>query len=985
MSTKTLSSHRKSKSTIETLAFIGLCILLFYPPFFRGLYFEHELLPTHIFSFTLALVWLITKIKDRQYKLIKTPIDLLAIGIVFMYFISIFYGVNKRLAITEFLKYVNYFFIFLLARDLTSGEKRQKWLLNTILFSGIIVSIIGIGSAIGTWNYNGALEGYRISSTFQYPNTLASYLGALYILSLGFILTEENKLIKGIYAISSGIYLFTFILTYSRGMWLILPFVLLAFFIIIPNKRKLESIIHMVATIIASIPFSFVFSQNIDGEASRLWLIFIGAAVFSGALVYIVSLGTNVYRKVDVKKLIIALVALAVIMGIIVGFLFKSTTSLTLQNNTSDNRWTTIIRNIEDIQANKQYELTVNYTAENKEDNPYAGRIRIYSVDTEGNNEILETININDIDKDNIIIPFETIDTTHGLRVYFDNYYSGTSITFNEAVLIDKEANQAVKSIPLRYKYIPETIVGRLQSISLNERSAEGRLAFYQDAFKIIKKYLLFGTGGGGWATLYQTYQSYGYTSTQAHNYFLQMWIEVGIIGLALLISIILLLTYYVYKKYKDTDSINDKILTSTTYMAVISILLHAFMDFDLSLSALTFVLWALVGILLKDIEVSNLSKKKINNSAIFKLSYITVLVILIIVSSSLKLGNVYAQKAIKAHEENKTEEVISYFERASTFDPYKVEYKHDLANYYKGRYNITKDNKDILKAMELMEDVVKLSKYSSRFKALSASFYMSIGDIEKGLKLMDESVEIQPMRTENYVQKCDAYLSAFYYYASQKKDMDKAKEIIQRAYGVKEQIKETNQKALKPLKYNEDLLYKIGFIQFNYENLVDREYDIPKGYTLDFAYYFDLDINNDGNIDMVRTANSKNGQTHYEALKENDKNFIRITNNGETYGIVYPYGLKLEPDTNYKIYFKARGTVEENTLRFYVYDNNAENRNQGDLSNIKLTNDWQVFELDIKTDSDITPGTQYLRFQHNGSDDGYIDVEEVVIFKKVK
>ncbi|EOD00100.1 O-antigen ligase family protein [Caldisalinibacter kiritimatiensis] len=986
MPTKTLSSQQKTKSTIETLVFIGLCILLFYPPFFRGLYFEKELLPTHIFSFTLALIWIISKYKDKEYNLIKSPIDLLAIGVVFMYFISVFYGVNTRLAISEFLKYANYFVIFLLVRDLVNNDNRQKILLSIILFAGVIVSVIGIGSAIGTWSYKGAYVGNRINSTFQYPNTLASYLGALYIIALGYILTEENKLYKSLYGISAGVFLFTFILTYSRGMWLILPFMLLAYIIVVLNKRKLEAIIYTVLTIIASVPFSFMFSNNIEGKDYKLWFIFIIGGILSGALTYIVSLGTNTFRKVDIKKFIISLAILVIVLIGAFVFIFNSTTSLTLENNTGEDKWTVIFRNIENIEPNKEYELDLKYNAINKNEKPFSGRIRIYSVDTEGEIQSIKTIKISEVNKDNISIPFETIDTTHGLRIYFGNYYSGTSITHNEAILKDKETNEIINNIPLKYKYIPESIVSRFESISLKERSAEGRLTFYQDAFKIIKEHLLFGTGGGGWETLYQTYQSYGYNSTQAHNYFLQMWIEVGLIGLILFLGIVLFLTYYMYKSYKEINGTKHKIMINTIYIATVSILLHAFMDFDLSLSALTFVLWALFGILVKDIKLNNLNKRKNNSSIAFKFSYILVLVILIIISSSLKIGNVYALKALKAHKENNVEKVIEYFEKASAFDPYKIEYKNDLANYYKVKFKLTKDKESIIKAKELMDDVVKLSRYSSRFKALSASFYMSIGDIEKGLELVDKSVKIQPMQTRNYVQKCDAYLSAFYYYASQKKGMNNANEIIQRAYKVKKQINEVNQKALKPLKYNEDLLYKIGFIQFNYENLINKEYKIPNGYTLDFAYYFDLDINDDGNIDKLGTWSSKGGNVSYDVIEENNNNsFIRITNDGESYGIAYPYGLNMDPVTEYKIYFKARGTTKENTFRFYVFDNKAKKKNQGSLSNIKLNNDWKIYSLDITTDSDIKPGTQYLRFQHNGNDEGYIDIEEVLVFKKIQ
>jgi len=312
------------------------------------------------------------------------------------------------------------------------------------------------------------------------------------------------------------------------------------------------------------------------------------------------------------------------------------------------------------------------------------------------------------------------------------------------------------------------------------------------------------------------------------------------------------------------------------------------------------------------------------------------------------------------------------------------VEYKNDLATFYKVKYQFTNESKYILKAKELTDQVADLASYSSRFNALSASFYLSVGEIEKGLDMIDKSVKLQPMRVENYVQKLDAYLAAFGYYLNQKGDIAKAEEIISKAYTIKEEINNINEIALEPLIYNEDLVYKIGDVQFYYENLNKSEYNIDDNYALDFAYYFDLDINNDENIDMLRVTNTEKGNVKYELVKDKES-YIRITNDGESYGLVYPYGLKLEPNTKYKIYFKAKGTVNEETFNFYLYDNNAKNKSQASLANIDLTNQWEIFSIDFKTDLDIVPGTQYLRFQHNGSDEGHIDLKEVVIFKEIE
>jgi len=901
-----------------------------------------------------------------------------------MYFISIIYGVNTRLALGEFLKYANYFFIFLLARDLVVNKSRQRWLLNTLLLSGVVVSIIGIGSAIGTWDYNGAFVSGRINSSFQYPNTLASYLGALIIISLGLTLIENKRIYKGIYGGISGVFIFTFILTYSRGMWLMLPLMILLFFILIPNKRKLEGIAYSVLASFGSIPLAFLFSQRIESKSLSLWILVIGAFCVSGLLVYLISFIESKLRSVSIKKLLIGVSIIASIAILASIYALNATTPLTFSHISDKDIPSAIIRNVSEIEPNTEYNLDIKYSGINNSDKSSIGRVRVYSVNTEGKSRRIDFIDINDLNNQSLNKPVTTFDDTKSIRIILDNPYVGTSITFDKVTLLDKDNEETIKNLKLKYRYIPEKIVSRLGGINMEENSVQARLAFYTDGFKVIKKYPALGTGGGGWATLYQGYQSYFYSSTQAHNYFLQLWIEVGIIGLLLFLGILVFLIYYIYKKYIVMEDEVDKVFIITIFISIISILSHAFMDFDLSLSALTFVLWSLMGVLASNIKSEKINGWKVNKSTLLRAGSIVFVCILVMISSSLVIANNYINKGLAAHKSNNIDEAIRYFEKASTFDPYKVEYKNDLATFYKVKYQFTNESKYILKAKELTDQVADLASYSSRFNALSASFYLSVGEIEKGLDMIDRSVKLQPMRVENYVQKIDAYLAAFGYYLNQKGDIAKAEEIISKAYTIKEEINNINKIALKPLAYNEDLVYKIGDVQFYYENLNDSEYQVDDNYALDFAYYFDLDINNDENIDMLRVWNSEKGNAKYELVK-NKESYIRITNDGESYGLVYPYGQKLEPNTKYKVYFKAKGTVNQETFNFYVYDNNAKNKSQASLANIDLTNQWEIFSIDFKTDLDIVPGTQYLRFQHNGSDEGHIDLEEVVIFKEIE
>jgi len=142
----------KDKGFLYYIIYIGLILLLLYPPYFRGMFFDKEFLPTHIFSGILFLLYIIYKTKVlKEYNVFTSPMDYAAIALVAAYFISIFVAANVRSAIGEFLKYVNYFIAFYLVSDFARREEDKKAILWTMVISAFGVAFIGIGAAAGTF------------------------------------------------------------------------------------------------------------------------------------------------------------------------------------------------------------------------------------------------------------------------------------------------------------------------------------------------------------------------------------------------------------------------------------------------------------------------------------------------------------------------------------------------------------------------------------------------------------------------------------------------------------------------------------------------------------------------------------------------------------------------------------------------------------------------------------------------------------------
>ncbi|UQZ32825.1 polymerase [Paenibacillus sp. PK3_47] len=131
-------------------------------------------------------------------------------------------------------------------------------------------------------------------------------------------------------------------------------------------------------------------------------------------------------------------------------------------------------------------------------------------------------------------------------------------------------------------KILPDNIAIRLENINLKQHSVLERFTFYKDALKVVRDYPLLGTGGGGWASVYEQYQNNPYISRQVHNFFLQYIIEAGIIGFVVFMGFILFIFYKYIRGYlkKDKDDFDNGFFY---FILVLSILVHSLLDFNLS------------------------------------------------------------------------------------------------------------------------------------------------------------------------------------------------------------------------------------------------------------------------------------------------------------------------------------------------------------------------------------------------------------------
>jgi O-antigen ligase len=240
------------------------------------------------------------------------------------------------------------------------------------------------------------------------------------------------------------------------------------------------------------------------------------------------------------------------------------------------------------------------------------------------------------------------------------------------------------------------------------------RLEYWEQAVLSFKERILLGWGLDNFRYLSKRFQSSpGSWSWFAHNHFLQLFVEVGVLGglyfTALIISVL--------KKINKTSKENRDLVGFK--VGLLASVVHSLFDYDWQFKSVFLIFWVIAGFL---IQQSPASKKKIDwvqlgnkwQEKILKLVTILLGLMLFIVGSlklTARINLVIAGKNETAGELQKAEK---YYKQSINLWPYELDNWQPVISFYQ-------QNKK--------EDYEQLLNRAINYESLSAGKYKKLGE----------------------------------------------------------------------------------------------------------------------------------------------------------------------------------------------------------------------------------------------------------------
>ncbi|MGQ9557255.1 MAG: tetratricopeptide repeat protein [Desulfurispora sp.] len=286
----------------------------------------------------------------------------------------------------------------------------------------------------------------------------------------------------------------------------------------------------------------------------------------------------------------------------------------------------------------------------------------------------------------------------------------------------------------------------------LKVRNVLERFAFHEAAQEMFQQRPLLGWGGGGWQECYRTFQNYGYISTQVHGHFFQVAVEAGALGAGVFLAIWVVFFWLAHRCYYGTSDAGRRLLVWTLALAVLGVGLHAWLDFDLSLSAHAIVLWALWG-MLRALAVPAKAQgatgqgKPEGPAGLRPLLWyggLALIVVLLLGTGCLITAEKAARQATSAARTGQGAVALQQMQKAAAYNPFRAEFHINLSKLYlqKG---------DQQAALAEGQRALQCSQYASLPRANLANVYFEMGDYEQAVSYARQAVQQASLQNQWY------------------------------------------------------------------------------------------------------------------------------------------------------------------------------------------------------------------------------------------
>ncbi len=283
----------------------------------------------------------------------------------------------------------------------------------------------------------------------------------------------------------------------------------------------------------------------------------------------------------------------------------------------------------------------------------------------------------------------------------------------------------------------------RLLEVSLKARNVWERLIFYRDGLRLFFERPLNGWGGGGWEALYFSVRSFPYFTRSTHNFYLQLLLEGGLLGISLFGAFLALLFRSLTPKLREPSPLPG-ILLSLLALAF----LHGFVDVDFNLGAYHLTVWFFVALALK----LSAPQGKVSSLRIPPLLLSSTCAFFFLLSALYICAE--GQRTIGEYAAGKGDwkGAVAAYEHALRYTPWDPDLHKALSTALREMFLKTRETSLRKRSIEEAEKALRLAPKSASILEYLGVLHAERGAFEEAFRFFERAVNENPLELHIYL-----------------------------------------------------------------------------------------------------------------------------------------------------------------------------------------------------------------------------------------
>ena len=702
--------QRASAPVLTLVFFLAVCL--------SSLSTIREITVAALIGLAVSGVLCFKTLRDR----ITLPLLALTLFVV-MCGISTFYAQAGKFALQEFLKIL---FSYCIAMTLLATAPKDaaaggRWiavilsggavlislisidLLSTHLISTPVLSFLNLFSS--DYAHPGIVEsGIRMLSLVEKPNVYAGIAGIGTLLSLGLASSENAGWRKNVYLCFLFVNALGFVLAFSMGASAMIALAFLVYLLSERKDRRGSLLVLMTETLVITLVALIPIAATSLKEWTAFQPIPLVCTVLGAALLCL--LDRFVGRKLGGKlenhgTLVLILIAAILILALVfIVAAYTMTGSTTLLKGDSLRRSVYPAPGEYTVSAQASGSANVTIVSQNRQDTMMHTSTTLYQ---------------GALSKASFTVPEDSL-------VVYLTFSAQEEVTLESVTLLSKNGSE---SVPLGYRLLPDFISNRLQGLFANQNAIQ-RTVFFEDGMKLFRRSPVIGLGMGAYENGIRSVQSFAYDTKYAHNHYIQVLTETGVIGLMLFLGILLTAVFALLRARKKES---PHLLLPALLAALVFMAGHAGVEVIFSVYAFlpfAFGVFALISLCAGDsIPAFWLSAKT-------RTVVLAVIAALLVVFSFFLVRNMQA-KALTSSERITADDLVA----AAAMD------KFEWADYALSYVTTIPDNAPEYAKQQADEYAARLAKLDSNsIPRYLIQYYFRTGQTENAFAMVEKYVD---------------------------------------------------------------------------------------------------------------------------------------------------------------------------------------------------------------------------------------------------